>query len=226
MCVDLPDHKVWLDANAVPDSFPDYEVRLDVHNCRRKMCCRVNVYPFPSQIIGKLIGLAIYNKVLLDVKFPVCLYKKLLGKPVGLKDLAEVDASTAKSLTDLLAFEDEVEDVFCLTFAVGYKDLFGNEKTHNLMARGAEVNVTNANRREFVEKYVKWLLVDSIRDQFNSLARGFHVVVDSPVLELFRPEELDLVVSGTPDLNFMELEQVRLCARGGVVVAYFHACRV
>jgi ubiquitin-protein ligase E3 A len=40
---------------------------------------------------GQLIGLAIYNGVILDLSFPSALYKKLLRLPVTLADLAELD---------------------------------------------------------------------------------------------------------------------------------------
>jgi ubiquitin-protein ligase E3 A len=43
------------------------------------------------QLIGRLIGLAIYNAVMLDVHLPTALYKKLLCNPVQLADLKTLD---------------------------------------------------------------------------------------------------------------------------------------
>lgn len=43
------------------------------------------------RLIGRLIGLAIYNSVILDLHFPGALYKKLMGNVVGLADLEVVD---------------------------------------------------------------------------------------------------------------------------------------
>lgn len=42
-------------------------------------------------LLGKLIGLAFYNGVALDINFTVALYKKILKIPVSLEDLAEYD---------------------------------------------------------------------------------------------------------------------------------------
>lgn len=39
------------------------------------------------ELIGTLLALAIYNSVLLDLKFPRIIYKKLLGESVTLQDL-------------------------------------------------------------------------------------------------------------------------------------------
>lgn len=42
-------------------------------------------------LIGLLFGLAIYNNVLVDVRFPTALYTKLLARPAGFDELAELD---------------------------------------------------------------------------------------------------------------------------------------
>ena len=37
------------------------------------------------ELIGIIFGLAIFNNVILDVKFPLVVYKKLLGVPASLE---------------------------------------------------------------------------------------------------------------------------------------------
>lgn len=39
------------------------------------------------QLIGLLLGLAIYNNIILDIRFPLVIYRKLLGCPVDFTDL-------------------------------------------------------------------------------------------------------------------------------------------
>jgi len=41
--------------------------------------------PLNFELAGMILGLAIYNTVNLDVKFPVVIYKKLLDEPTTLK---------------------------------------------------------------------------------------------------------------------------------------------
>lgn len=54
-----------------------------------------------------------------DINFPPALYKKLLNKPVSLKDLEKMWPTRVASLRQLLAYnEPDFEDVMCLTFAV------------------------------------------------------------------------------------------------------------
>ena len=47
-------------------------------------------------LIGLLCGLAIYNITIIDLPFPLALYKKLLGKPVNLDDMRELDPTLGK----------------------------------------------------------------------------------------------------------------------------------
>lgn len=46
--------------------------------------------PLNYELVGIILGLAIYNNVLLDIKFPEVVYKMLLKKPVTLEDLKEL----------------------------------------------------------------------------------------------------------------------------------------
>jgi len=50
------------------------------------------------QLIGTLIGMAIYNGCLIDVPFPATLYKYILGQELNLDDLREVFPTLANNL--------------------------------------------------------------------------------------------------------------------------------
>lgn len=47
-------------------------------------------------LIGLLCGLAIYNFIIIDLPFPLALYKKLLGESVGLNDIKDMSPIMAK----------------------------------------------------------------------------------------------------------------------------------
>lgn len=156
-------------------------------------------------LVGVLVGLAVYNSVILDVHFPQAVYRKLLGLPLGLEDM--VDPEIQKGLKTLLEYNgDDVEDVFCLTFEVTWNSL-GMERKRELKPGGADIPVTSDNREEYVMQYVKWLLMDSIESQYNEFERGFLQVMEGSSLDLLRPEELELLVVGTPELDFEALQR-------------------
>ncbi|XP_056659298.1 probable E3 ubiquitin-protein ligase HERC3 isoform X9 [Monodelphis domestica] len=68
-------------------------------------------------LIGIICGLAIYNFTVVDLHFPLALYKKLLNVKPGLEDLKELSPTEGRSLQQLLDYPGEdVEEVFCLNF--------------------------------------------------------------------------------------------------------------
>lgn len=54
------------------------------------------------ELIGVLMGLAIYNQIILDIHFPVACYKKLLDISPNLDDLKQLIPSTGHSLQYIL----------------------------------------------------------------------------------------------------------------------------
>ena len=159
------------------------------------------------ELIGIILGAAIYNGVILDARFPHVVYKKLMGQPVGFADLKIAFPPLARGFQQLLDHRaDEVESTFGLCMQVSFED-FGEQKTHELIPNGADTPVTGDNRHEYVKLYTQYLLEDSIARQFAAFQRGFHSVCGGECLQLFRWEELELLICGSPVLDFEALER-------------------
>ncbi|KAJ8298474.1 hypothetical protein KUTeg_025005 [Tegillarca granosa] len=154
-------------------------------------------------LIGIMLGLAIYNSTIVDVHFPAVVYRKLLGKKGTFQDLIDVDPTLARSLQSILDYaEDDIEEVFGMTFQIGYKDVFGCNLTHDLKEKGDEIFVNQENKKEFVDLYSDFLLNKSIEKQFRAFKRGFHMVTnESPLRVLFRPDEVELLICGSSVKN-------------------------
>eukprot|EP00192_Tetraselmis_astigmatica_P000681 CAMPEP_0117695176 /NCGR_PEP_ID=MMETSP0804-20121206/27995_1 /TAXON_ID=1074897 /ORGANISM="Tetraselmis astigmatica, Strain CCMP880" /LENGTH=1085 /DNA_ID=CAMNT_0005509221 /DNA_START=121 /DNA_END=3379 /DNA_ORIENTATION=- len=159
------------------------------------------------RLVGILLGLAIYNNVILDIHFPMVTYKKLLGLQPEFQDLKKAMPELGRGLQQLLDFDGDVEEVFARNFEVEY-DCYGEMRAMELVEGGSSKPVTNANRHEYVELYTKWALNDSVQRHFTAFSDGFHEVCGGPALRLFRHEELELLVCGLPHLDFEALESV------------------
>ena len=59
------------------------------------------------ELVGILMGIAIYNSVILDLHLPMACYKKLLGIQPDLEDLREIEPKVAESLEFIMKCEDE-----------------------------------------------------------------------------------------------------------------------
>lgn len=98
-------------------------------------------------LIGIVLGLAIYNNVILAVNFPMVLYRKLMGKRGSFEDLQDWNPVLYNSLKQLLEYnEQDMEEVFMQTFRISYKDVFGSIIHYDLKENGDCVNVTQENK--------------------------------------------------------------------------------
>ncbi|XP_070545224.1 probable E3 ubiquitin-protein ligase HERC4 isoform X2 [Ptychodera flava] len=159
------------------------------------------------RLVGVICGLAIYNSTIIDLQFPLALYKKLLRKPVNLEDLKLLDPEIGESLQNLLDYEDDdFEETFGLTFTFG-RDSFGELEVVELMPDGKNVSVTNENRNEYVNAYVDFQLNKSVWEQFDAFSDGFIRVCGGRVLELFHPQELMAMVVGHQNYDWEEFEK-------------------
>ncbi|XP_035901101.1 ubiquitin-protein ligase E3A [Anopheles stephensi] len=159
-------------------------------------------------LIGIVLGLAIYNNIILAVNFPMVVYRKLMGMKGSFLDLKDQNPVLFNSLKSLLEHtENDMEEVFMQTFKIAYRDVFGTILEYELKPDGDKIFVTQDNKQEFVELYSDFMLNKSIEKQFNAFSSGFQMVTGESLLHLlFRPEELELIVCGSKNFDFNELE--------------------
>ena len=145
----------------------------------------------PFLISGIFCGLAIYNFTIIHLPFPLILYKKLLSVQrdsngdltqvkfvATIDDLAELSPTVAKSMKQLLEYEDDdFEDIFPLRFVVS-EECFGEARESPLKKGGDKISVTKENRKEYVNLYCDYFVNESIKRQFNKFQSGFRKVED------------------------------------------------
>ena len=140
-----------------------------------------------------------YNITIIDLPFPLALYKKLLNKSkIDLEDMKLLSPTVYKSLRSLLNYkEDDLETALCYTFEIE-REMFDERRRIELKAGGSSINVTQKNKQEFVDLYVDYVFNRSCDKQFQAFAAGFRRVINSKPLELFYPDELmSFVVSSS-----------------------------
>ncbi|XP_067408714.1 probable E3 ubiquitin-protein ligase HERC4 isoform X3 [Emydura macquarii macquarii] len=158
-------------------------------------------------LIGVVCGLAIYNFTIVDLHFPLALYKKLLNKKPSLDDLKELMPDVGRSMQQLLDYpEDDIEETFCLNFTITVEN-FGTTEVKELVPKGADIPVVKQNRQEFVDAYVDYIFSKSVASLFDAFHAGFHKVCGGKVLQLFQPSELQAMVIGNTNYDWKELEK-------------------
>uniref|UniRef100_A0A3Q3WPS4 HECT domain-containing protein n=1 Tax=Mola mola TaxID=94237 RepID=A0A3Q3WPS4_MOLML len=158
-------------------------------------------------LIGVICGLAIYNLTIVELHFPVALYKKLLKRNPTLDDLKELMPDVGRSLQMLLDYtEDDLEETFCLNFTITEEN-YGATEVFELIPNGENINVNKSNRQDFVNAYVDYVFNTSVAPLFECFYAGFHKVCGGKVLELFQPNELQAMVIGNTSYDWAELQK-------------------
>ena len=171
-----------------------------------------NHYTFEPKIkyelIGIIFGLAIYNNIILDVKFPLTVYKKLLGINPTLEDMKEYDPELYQNLKFLKETQDaNLKENLDIDFTV-IDDKFGEKLTVELKPDGDKIPVDLSNKNEYIDLFINWFFNDSIKDVFKSFEKGFYRVFNRDLSKILSPEELELIICGTHVLDFNELKKV------------------
>lgn len=151
--------------------------------------------------VGRIIGKAIHDGRLLDAYFTRSFYKLMLGRSVDYRDVEAVDPAYYKSLVWML--ENDITDIIDLTFSVETDD-FGTNKIIDLKPDGRNIPVTEENKHEYVTLVTEQKLVLAIKDQVNAFLEGFHDIIPASLIQIFNEQELELLISGLPDIDIDE----------------------
>uniref|UniRef100_A0A3B4B0M4 HECT-type E3 ubiquitin transferase n=1 Tax=Periophthalmus magnuspinnatus TaxID=409849 RepID=A0A3B4B0M4_9GOBI len=150
---------------------------------------------------GRILGLALIHQYLLDAFFTRPFYKGLLRIPCELSDLEYLDEEFHQSLQWMK--DNDIEDMLDLTFTVN-EEVFGQITERELKPGGANIPVTEKNKKEYIERMVKWRIERGVVQQTESLVRGFFEVVDARLVSVFDARELELVIAGTAEIDLSD----------------------
>ncbi|XP_073698567.1 probable E3 ubiquitin-protein ligase HERC4 [Garra rufa] len=151
-------------------------------------------------LFGILCGLAFNNNSVVNLHFPLALFKKLLNVKPSLEDLIELDPG----LGTLRCIQDYSEGIENLNF---YFTIAWDGSVVELDPAEPGKKVTSYNRTEFVDKYVDYILNKSVEEVFEEFKRGFFKACDKCIVEMFEPEELRGVLVGNEEYDWDILKQ-------------------
>ncbi|KAF9044018.1 hypothetical protein BJ165DRAFT_1479003 [Panaeolus papilionaceus] len=189
------DRGLWL-ANKKNELYPNpHAYATEPHS--------LNWYRF----IGRILGKALYEGILVDVAFASFFISKLLDKQSFLDDLASLDPELYNGLVFLKHYEGDVEGLG-LWFGVDV-DEFGVTKTIDLIPNGANIPVTKENRLTYIVLISHFRLSRQIKKQSEAFFEGLGEMIEGRWLKMFNQQEVQTLmggVSGTP-ISIVDLQQ-------------------
>ncbi|KAK6751843.1 hypothetical protein RB195_003334 [Necator americanus] len=155
------------------------------------------------KFVGRLIAKAIYDNKLLDCYFTRAFYKHILNLPVRYQDIESEDPAFYNSLEFLL--NNPIDDLgLDLSFSLEVEE-FGVRSIRDLKPDGRKIDVTDANKEEYVKLVCQMKMTGSIRKQLDAFLTGFYEVIPKQLISMFNEQELELLISGLPDVDIDDL---------------------
>lgn len=176
------------------------------------------------KFIGRCLGLAIFHRRFLDAYFVPSFYKIILGKKSTLTDLEGVDADLYRSLVWML--ENDITDVLDETFTAT-EDRFGEIVEVELKPGGANIPVTEDNKKEYVDAVVEYRTKTRVREQSQAFMQGFQEIIPQDLIELFDERELELLIGGMSEIDtddWIQYTDYRGYEKTDKVIEWFWQC--
>jgi len=151
---------------------------------------RGSEHPGLLYFVGQFLAKAILQQRQLPVKFGKDFYRRLLDQETTYQDLQDEHPRFCKSMLDIL--QGDVSG-----YGLYFSDDIGYD-TQELKKGGADIDVTEDNKAEYVVRLVqsRMRLRNSVEEQMGALKRGFLSIISKEYLSIFGPEELSLMLSG------------------------------
>ncbi|CAB3998537.1 ubiquitin- ligase E3C isoform X2 [Paramuricea clavata] len=146
--------------------------------------------------LGKMLGKAIYENMLVELPFASFFLCKLLSPSNADVDINHLESLDPEMYRNLLYLKDcpDVEDL-ALNFTVVNNNL-GESEVVELKPGGRDIVVTNQNRIEYIHLMADYRLNKQIRPHCNAFRSGLSSVIDISWLRMFDPNELQMLISG------------------------------
>ncbi len=155
------------------------------------------------KFVGRFVAKAIYDGQLIDAYFTRAFYKHLLGIKPTYRDIEAQDPEFYNSLKWML--ENDISGVLDYTMSAEYEE-FGQHKIMDLIPNGRNVPVTEGNKAEYVRAVTEVRLTKAIEKQIEAFKEGFHELIPLEDCKIFNELELELVMSGLPDIDMADLK--------------------
>ncbi|XP_038686154.1 E3 ubiquitin-protein ligase UPL7 isoform X2 [Tripterygium wilfordii] len=146
------------------------------------------------EFLGRIVGKALYEGILLDYSFSHVFVQKILGRYSFLDELSTLDPELYRNLLYVKQYEDDVKDL-SLDFTVT-EESFGKRHVIELKPGGKDACVTNENKMQYIHAMADYKLNRQILPFSNAFNGGLTDLISPSWLRLFNASEFNQLLSG------------------------------
>ncbi|KAF9591719.1 hypothetical protein IFM89_006065 [Coptis chinensis] len=146
------------------------------------------------EFLGRIVGKALYEGILLDYSFSHVFVQKLLGRYSFLDELSTLDPELYRNLMYVKNYNGEVMEL-SLDFTVT-DEYYGKHVVTELIPGGKDVAVTNENKLQYIHAIADYKLNRQILPLAKSFFTGLIDLISPSWLSLFNAGEFNQLLSG------------------------------
>ncbi|PKA52650.1 E3 ubiquitin-protein ligase UPL7 [Apostasia shenzhenica] len=146
------------------------------------------------EFLGRIVGKALYEGILLDYSFSLVFVQKLLGRYSFLDELSTLDSELYRNLMHLKHYDGDVGEL-SLDFTVT-EEFCGKRIVIELRFDGRNVSVTNENKLQYIHAISDYKLNWQMLPLANAFYRGLTDLISPSWLSLFNANEFNQLLSG------------------------------
>jgi E3 ubiquitin-protein ligase HUWE1 len=156
------------------------------------------------KFIGRFVGKSLYDGHHIDAYFTRSFYKHILGLKPSYHDIESIDPEYYKGLKWMA--QNQLDGADLGVFFTVQQDEFGMSKVVDLKTNGSQIEVTDANKHEYLSLLAEFTCTKTINAQINAFLEGFRDLIPVKLISIFSEKELELLIAGTPDIDVKDLQ--------------------
>ncbi|EGR29168.1 ubiquitin- hect domain protein, putative [Ichthyophthirius multifiliis] len=161
-------------------------------------------YLLHFQMAGRLIAKTLIDDFTCEVDFTKSFLKQILGQPLYINDLEDIDPQMAKGLMDIL--QNSVEELYLdFTYTINQ---FGEQKVIELIPNGSNIEVTEENKKNYVKELAYFRMVKQIETQVQAFKKGFYEVIPLEYIKIVSVRELGHRLSGNHIIDINDMKKI------------------
>ncbi|XP_044129864.1 ubiquitin-protein ligase E3B isoform X1 [Bufo gargarizans] len=151
------------------------------------------------EFVGKMLGKAVYEGIVVDVPFASFFLSQLLGHHHSIfyssvDELPSLDSEFYKNLTSIKRYDGDISD---LGLTLSYdEDVMGQLVCHELVPGGKSITVNNENKISYIHLMAHFRMHTQIKNQTAALISGFRSIIRPEWIRMFSAPELQRLISG------------------------------
>ncbi|XP_073438713.1 ubiquitin-protein ligase E3B [Dendrobates tinctorius] len=151
------------------------------------------------EFVGKMLGKAVYEGIVVDVPFASFFVSQLLGHHHSIfyssvDELPSLDPEFYKNLTSIKRYDGDISD---LGLTLSYdEDVMGQLVCHELVPGGKSISVANENKISYIHLMAHFRMHTQIKNQTAALISGFRSIIRPEWIRMFSAPELQRLISG------------------------------